>query len=74
MCLSVAEQGHGVALGWSRSVNRKLSEGKLVRLSTLYSAVTDGVVVYRKKHHEAHPITDDVVRLIEESIEPVGNI
>jgi DNA-binding transcriptional LysR family regulator len=73
VCLSVAEQGHGIALGWARSVNRKLSEGKLVRLSKLFSVVTDGVVVYRKKHSEPHPITDEVIQIIENSLSSVSN-
>ena len=68
VCLSVAEQGHGVALAWARSVNHTLAEGKLVRLSELYSVVPDGVVVYRKKHSEPHPITDEVVHIIESSL------
>jgi LysR family glycine cleavage system transcriptional activator len=65
VCLSVAEQGHGVALGWARSVNHKLAEGKLVRISNLSAVVPDGVVVYRKKYGEAHPITNDVMQIIE---------
>lgn len=73
VCLSVAEQGHGVALAWARSVNHKLKEGKLVRLSKYYSVVEDGVVVYRKKHNEPHPITDEVVQIIENSLASVSN-
>ena len=61
----MAEQGHGVALGWARSVNHKLAEGKLVRISNLSAVVPDGVVVYRKKYGEAHPITNDVMQIIE---------
>ena len=72
VCLSVAEQGHGVALGWARSVNHKLAEGKLIRLSKLSSAVTDGVVVYEKKKMKGHPITDEVVHIIESSLKPVN--
>ncbi|OED38547.1 hypothetical protein AB833_19205 [Chromatiales bacterium (ex Bugula neritina AB1)] len=74
VCLGVAEQGHGVALGWARSVNRKLTEGKLVRLSKLFSVVPDGVVAYRKKHNPPHPITDEVVQIIENSLDSVSNV
>lgn len=70
VCLSAAEQGHGVALGWARSVNHKIKEGRLVRLSMLSSEVTDGVVIYLKKYQEAHPITEDVIQIIEDSLQP----
>jgi len=73
VCLGVAEQGHGVALGWARSVKPKLAEGKLVRLSKLFSVVSDGVVVYRKKRIEPHPITDEVIQIIENSLAAVSN-
>ncbi len=70
VCLSAAEQGNGVALGWARSVNHKIKEGALVRLSKLSSEVTDGVVIYRKKHQEVHPITEEVIQIIEGSLQP----
>ena len=71
VCLSAAEQGQGVALGWARSVNQKITEGKLVRLSELFSVVTDGVVVYRRKKAEPHPITDAVIQMIQNSMTSV---
>ena len=71
VCLEAAEQGHGVALGWARSVKHKLDEGKLVRLSSLFSVVADGVVVYQKKYQEPHSIADEVVQIIEASLPSV---
>ncbi len=73
VCLDVAERGEGIALGWARSVNQRIAEGKLVRCTNLSLYEPEGISVYLRKHTEPHPIAAKVIEAVRASIEPLGN-
>lgn len=61
VCLGVAEQGEGVALGWGRSVQSKIDDGKLVKFTDLTIPIQDGISVHQKKHVEPHPLAASII-------------
>lgn len=54
LCLDVAEQGAGLALGWDRSVRNRLDSGTLVRLEGLSQRVGD-INVYTPRQSKLPP-------------------
>lgn len=69
--LDVAQQGEGVVLGWARSVRNQLADGKLVRISELSVNVENGIVAHQRKFEQPHPIADEVIKLIQTSVQDV---
>lgn len=47
VCLDVAEQGEGVALGWGHTVQPRIDAGRLVRLPGLTMPLPDAISAYR---------------------------
>lgn len=72
VCLSMAEQGEGIALGWARSVQSKLYEGKLVRIPGMVMQLPDSIYVYRSKLSPANPIAEEFIETIRSQIKPVN--
>lgn len=70
--LDVAERGEGIALGWERSVNSRIAEGKLVRLTDMAIHQPNGICVYMRKKTVRHAIAGSIVKLIRSSIIPIN--
>ena len=71
ICLDVAEQGEGIALGWGRSVRDRLAAGRLVRVPGLTMPLPDIVNVYRRKNAKTTATAELFVALLRASIAPV---
>ena len=71
ICLDVAEQGEGIALGWGRSVRDRLAAGRLVRIAGLSMPLADVVNVYRRKQANPNPTANQFVDLLRAKIAPV---
>ena len=72
ICLEAAENGHGIALGWGRSVQTKLDHSHLVRIPGMSMPVPEAVFVYRHRSRSAEPIVERFLETIRAGIEPVG--
>ena len=72
ICLEAAENGHGIALGWQRSVQSKLDDGKLVRIPGLKLAIPEAVYVYRHRSRSNEPIVDEFLDTVRSGIELTG--
>ena len=72
VCLEVAEQGEGIALGWARSVKSKIEDGKLVRIPGMVMPIPESIFIYRRKHANSNPIADQFIEKLRMSIEPVN--
>ena len=70
ICLEAAENGHGIALGWRRSVQTKLDDGKLVRLPGCSLPVPEAVYVYRHRSRPVDSIIEEFTATIKTEIEP----
>ncbi|MEM7286217.1 MAG: LysR substrate-binding domain-containing protein [Actinomycetota bacterium] len=55
LCLDVAEQGQGVALGWHRSVAPRIRAGSLVRIEGLPAQSGGSINAYVSKQRPRHP-------------------
>ena len=71
ICLEVAERGEGIALGWARSVETKLQQGKLVKISGLVMPIPESIFVYRRKLATPSKLIDEFVNLVEQNIAPL---
>lgn len=71
VCLDTAERGEGVALGWARTVQPRLDEGKLVRIPGIVMTLQDSIYVYRSRTATSHPVTSAFVDTLRASIEAV---
>ena len=71
VCLEVAEKGEGIALGWARSVQPKIDEGKLVRINGMTMPIPESIFLYRRKFAEPNAIANQFVQMLHESIEPL---
>lgn len=69
ICLDVAEQGEGVALGWGRAVSSRLDAGRLVRLPGMAIPLPDAINVYRTKHARPNLVADQFLALLRRRIE-----
>ena len=74
VCLEVAEKGEGIALGWARSVQAKIDEGKLVRIRGMTMFIPESIFLYRRKFAEPNPIVDQFIQTLSESIEPLNQL
>ena len=72
ICLDVAEQGEGIALGWGRTVKDRLDAGRLVRIDGLTMPVADAVNVYRRKGARQNRAADRFVHLLRSKIELIA--
>lgn len=68
ICLDVAEQGEGIALGWGRSVKDRLESGRLVRIEDLTMPLPDSVNVYRRRTARSNRVADQFVTMLRSSI------
>lgn len=68
ICLDVAEQGSGVALGWGRTVQSRLDAGTLIRIPALAIKMPDAINLYQSKHVVLDPIITEVADLLRESL------
>lgn len=71
ICLDVAEQGEGIALGWGRAVKDRLAGGRLVRVAGLTMPLVGIVNVYRRKNAERNARAEQFVALLRAKITPV---
>lgn len=71
ICLDVAEQGEGFALGWGRTVRDRLAAGRLVRVPGLTMPLPDIVNVYRRKNAKTTATAEQFVALLRTKIAPV---
>ena len=72
MCLDFAERGEGVALGWARSVNQRIADGKLVRFTDLSLHIPDAISVYLRKQGGRHTIATRIIEEVRATIEPIN--
>ncbi len=71
VCLDVAEQCDGLALGWARSVKARLDAGQLVRIPGMTMPLIDSINVHRPKRTKPNPIADRFLQVLRSSIKPV---
>ena len=71
ICLDVAEQGEGMALGWGRSVKDRLASGRLTRVPGLTMRLADIVNVYRRKNVNINAAAEQFVALLRARIAPI---
>lgn len=71
ICLDVAEQGEGIALGWGRSVKSRLESGRLVRIAGMTMPLPDIVNVYRPKSAKSNQVAEQFIDLLRTRMEPV---
>ncbi len=72
ICLDVAEQGGGIALGWGRTVQERLDTGRLVRIAGLTMPIANAINVYRRKGMKPNQTAEQFVALLRAKIEPVA--
>ncbi len=72
ICLDVAEQGDGIALGWGRTVKDRLDAGRLVRIEGLTMPIANAVNVYRRKSAKPNPAADQFIALLRSKIQPAA--
>lgn len=68
VCLDVAEQGEGVALGWERSVQARIDQGKLVRIPGFVMSKAGVINAYVPKHTAANPYAPEFVALLKDTL------
>ena len=73
VCLDVAEQGEGVALGWERTVQSRLDAGRLVRLPNFTMPRPDAISAYRPSGHPPNPHVDKFLAVLKKSLRPGGD-
>ncbi len=71
VCLDVAERGEGIALGWARSVQSKIDEGKLVRLSDMVMQLPNSIYTYRSKLAKPNEVVEEFINTVRTHIQPV---
>jgi len=71
ICLDVAEQGEGIALGWGRSVKDRLASGRLVRVPGLTMPLVDIINAYRRKNSNPSAIAEQFIAVLRARIAPV---
>ena len=72
ICLDVAEQGEGIALGWGHSVKDRLASGRLMRVPGLTMPLVDIVNLYRRKSARTNATAEQFVTLLRAKITPVA--
>ncbi len=71
ICLDAAERGHGIALGWRRSVQARLDDGKLVAIPGMSIPIAEAVYVYHHRSREPDTLVDRFLESVREGIEPI---
>ncbi len=69
ICLDVAEQSEGIALGWGRSVKDRLEAGRLVRVDGMTMPLSDIVNVYRRKAARSTQTAEQFITMLRGSVE-----
>ena len=64
ICLDVAEQAEGIALGWGHAVKERLSNGRLTRITDLEMRLPGFVNVYRRRNSHTKKVADQFVSLM----------
>ena len=72
VCLDVAAQGGGIALGWARSVRSRLDVGELVRIPGMTMPLIDSINVHRPKGAKFNSIAPQFLNLLRKRIPPVA--
>ena len=72
VCLDVAEQGEGLALGWERTVQSRLDAGRLVRLPGLTMPRPGAIFAYRPSNQPTNPPVVDFLTVLKDSLKPAG--
>lgn len=72
VCLDVAQQGEGVALGWERTVKPRLDAGLLVRLEGLTMPQPHAIKAYRRNTQSTNPLVDEFLEALKASIPLLG--
>lgn len=70
VCLDVAEQGEGVALGWERTVQPRLDAGSLVRLPHIVLPKAGVLNAYLPKRTATNPYTREFLDLLKSAVAP----
>ncbi len=58
LVIQAAVSGHGIALGWRRTVETMLDEGRLIRPCEATVQRPTEISVYRAAGHVLHPLVD----------------
>ncbi|MEM8707634.1 MAG: LysR substrate-binding domain-containing protein [Actinomycetota bacterium] len=64
VCLDVAEQGRGIALGWERSVRARLESGRLVRLRGITVDDAGALHAFVPRHRARNRFVDECLDLL----------
>lgn len=68
VCLDVAEQGDGVALGWERSVRPRLDAGTLVRIPDITMPNAGLIYAYMPNHTATNPRAAEFLDLVKDAL------
>jgi len=69
VCLEVAEQGDGIALGWSTTVKDRIDRGGLVALESLASDLGDVINLYRPRDRKPSDAAETFIQLMQAKLE-----
>ncbi len=72
VCLDVAEQGEGVALGWERTVQHRLDAGTLVRLPNITMPKAGVLNAYLPRRTAKNPHTDEFLDLLRSAVSQIS--
>jgi len=68
VCLDVAEQGEGIALGWGHTVQPRLDAGDLVRLTELAIPRPNAIMAYRPNGRVPDPLVDEFISIVKDTL------
>ncbi len=68
VCLDVAEQGEGLALGWGHTVRPRLDAGRLVRVSDVAMQSPNAINAYRPPGAPPKPHVDEFIAALRSSL------
>jgi len=70
VCLEVAEQGDGIALGWATTVKDRIERGGLVALEPLASDLGDVINLYRPRDRKTTAAAETFIELMRKRLNP----
>ena len=70
VCLEVAEQGEGVALGWEHTVRPRLDAGTLIQIPEFAMPLPNEINAYRPKSGPHNPYVDEFLSLLKTALTP----
>ncbi len=73
VCLDVAQQGEGIALGWARSVQPKLDAGLLVRIPGMTIPQPDIINAYQSNRTPPNPLVLEFIQLLRARLPPIDD-